>query len=1147
LQLVRGTISNYNRGNGSHTVEFTDGEILDCQLHKEAAVIWPGKVITCGEKSVRKGDAIILKRADTLPKWPQNQRGTSVKFSLDDAKYSLKKLKQRSFPVDKIPPPTTYEMPFTPEQAVDQTVHVAFKVTKKGGNTVDILKFYRGEIKTYHPNSGRHTVAFEDGQIERYNLVNETVIWSDGTVTCGEQSSFDNRTGKIQIKPADDMPTWPLSGKKGRRSSATVTPCQQKKIQLTTTGMKFHNNNNGRKRKGGPVFTTTDDGMVVAAAITKQAEPVRHQVDTMALGGVTFKVGDAVYVVSNEQMLDEINQAEQGQLTGLDKHLFHCGVCGSDACDEDSHAMVECGRCLQGYHLACLDPPLTEVPERDWVCSKCAAGKKAPSRRACCARDYFLQNRGLSLARIDTIWKVIMDNAGDDDSPTDDGSCSFEFTGQWYCLPEETHCGRQPEHAAREVFLSFNQDLVDASSILRPAKVLSPGHFNTDRSGDEDMYVCEYAYDAVWQRFRRVSALGKDQDDDNDDDDDEEEEEFDLEEEEEEEEEGEGWEAGTAETAGITTTFGKTKAMRISGGLLDLAATTVTTTGKLKSGKGGGRKRRGSSSGGFLGGSSRFKRGASKYAGLDGDDDDEGKDATFRAADAVADDRGKGWMENIRKTGGKRKLQGGEGGELLLLKRRRIDEGAADEDNSNQHQQQEQRQRQQYDDYTPASRLSRARHQLTLAVVPASLPCREVERTEIYTFVESAIRGGDAGGSCLYVSGIPGTGKTATVMEVMRTMQRLSDCGDMPAFQFVELNGLRLPSPQHAYTALYEALSGKKVGPAAAVAGLEEVLGIKGRRGHLVVDRPVIVLVDEMDLLVNKNQSVLYNLFDWPSREGSRLNIIGVANTMDLPERLHPRIGSRLAGRRVVFHPYSRAQLESIVNSRLQAVGEGAFDPGAVSYMARKVANCSGDLRRCLELCRRAAEIAEAELHRSLNGGGGGTVEGQQQQQGDGVDNNDNNSQDQDQGQLSTATAITAATTIITGKVTIAHANAAIQEMFNTPHVRMLKGAPRLERIVLASMLLEARYSGCSESTLGDIAERLYGLCKGNGEPQPAFGTIMMVVASLSAKRLIICLDSLNKRVHAKLTLNVPSYDLIHVLGVDENIPWLANRVNAAT
>ena len=42
---------------------------------------------------------------------------------------------------------------------------------------------------------------------------------------------------------------------------------------------------------------------------------------------------------------------------------------------------------------------------------------------------------------------------------------------------------------------------------------------------------------------------------------------------------------------------------------------------------------------------------------------------------------------------------------------------------------------------------------------------------------------------------------------------------------------------------------------------------------------------------------VLYNLFEWPMRKGSRLAVIGVANTMDLPQRLLPRIASRLGSR----------------------------------------------------------------------------------------------------------------------------------------------------------------------------------------------------------------------------------------------------------
>ena len=43
---------------------------------------------------------------------------------------------------------------------------------------------------------------------------------------------------------------------------------------------------------------------------------------------------------------------------------------------------------------------------------------------------------------------------------------------------------------------------------------------------------------------------------------------------------------------------------------------------------------------------------------------------------------------------------------------------------------------------------------------------------------------------------------------------------------------------------------------------------------------------------------MLYNLFEWPMRPGARLAVIAVANTLDLPERLLPRIASRLGSRR---------------------------------------------------------------------------------------------------------------------------------------------------------------------------------------------------------------------------------------------------------
>lgn len=51
-----------------------------------------------------------------------------------------------------------------------------------------------------------------------------------------------------------------------------------------------------------------------------------------------------------------------------------------------------------------------------------------------------------------------------------------------------------------------------------------------------------------------------------------------------------------------------------------------------------------------------------------------------------------------------------------------------------------------------------------------------------------------------------------------------------------------------------------------------------------------VLLLDELDMLLSRDQSVLYNLFGWPQAPRARLVVIGIANTLDLPERLLPKI-----------------------------------------------------------------------------------------------------------------------------------------------------------------------------------------------------------------------------------------------------------------
>ena len=56
--------------------------------------------------------------------------------------------------------------------------------------------------------------------------------------------------------------------------------------------------------------------------------------------------------------------------------------------------------------------------------------------------------------------------------------------------------------------------------------------------------------------------------------------------------------------------------------------------------------------------------------------------------------------------------------------------------------------------------------------------------------------------SCMYISGVPGTGKTATVLEVSRSLREAADAGEIPQFKFIEINGLRLTEPRQAYVAI---------------------------------------------------------------------------------------------------------------------------------------------------------------------------------------------------------------------------------------------------------------------------------------------------------------------------------------------------------
>uniref|UniRef100_A0A3P8UJ62 Origin recognition complex subunit 1 n=1 Tax=Cynoglossus semilaevis TaxID=244447 RepID=A0A3P8UJ62_CYNSE len=375
----------------------------------------------------------------------------------------------------------------------------------------------------------------------------------------------------------------------------------------------------------------------------------------------------------------------------------------------------------------------------------------------------------------------------------------------------------------------------------------------------------------------------------------------------------------------------------------------------------------------------------------------------------------------------------------------------------------------------PSNALEEARTRLHVSSVPESLPCREQEFQDIYSFVESKVI--DGTGGCMYISGVPGTGKTATVHEVMRCLQHAAEVDEIPSFTFIEINGMKMTDPHQAYVQILQKLTGQKATADHAAALLEKRFSNPAPRKESTV-----LLVDELDLLWTRKQNVMYNLFDWPTRRHARLVVLTIANTMDLPERIMiNRVASRLGLTRMSFQPYTFKQLQQIIMSRLNKVK--AFEEDALQLVSRKVAALSGDARRCLDICRRATEICEHS----------------------------------------------AAAPSTARLVGMGHVMEALNEMFSSTYVTAIKYASVQEQLFLRAVIAEFRRRGLEEATFQQVFVQHQALCRVEGLQPISVSEGLAVCQRLGACRLLL-LESSRLGVLLRVRLNVSQDDVLYAL-----------------
>lgn len=68
-------------------------------------------------------------------------------------------------------------------------------------------------------------------------------------------------------------------------------------------------------------------------------------------------------------------EGEEGEKEEEDDHMEYCRVC------KDGGELLCCDACISSYHIHCLNPPLPDIPNGEWLCPRCTVSGITSSQR----------------------------------------------------------------------------------------------------------------------------------------------------------------------------------------------------------------------------------------------------------------------------------------------------------------------------------------------------------------------------------------------------------------------------------------------------------------------------------------------------------------------------------------------------------------------------------------------------------------------------------------------------------------------------------------------------------------------------------------------------------------------------------------------
>lgn len=256
---------------------------------------------------------------------------------------------------------------------------------------------------------------------------------------------------------------------------------------------------------------------------------------------------------------------------------------------------------------------------------------------------------------------------------------------------------------------------------------------------------------------------------------------------------------------------------------------------------------------------------------------------------------------------------------------------------------------------------SQARQLFAHSSEPGRLVGREAERQELSRFAQDCIS--KTAGGCIYVSGPPGTGKSAMVNEVAAEF-KIS-----PNLKKAYINCMSMKTSKDLCGNLLENLCDElDILEVDELQALQSMFVPKKKQQNKTV---YMVILDEVDHILTLDLEILYKLFEWSLQKSSQLILIGIANALDLTDRFLPRLKVRnLKPQLLPFLPYNASQIKTIIITRLKSLIAGDsptpdyvpfLHPAAIDLCSRKVASQTGDLRKAFDICRGAIDLIESE------------------------------------------------------------------------------------------------------------------------------------------------------------------------------------------